>query len=201
MSNAGWIGITISLAAAAAGWGRWMAQRKQNQILRQQLDVAQRQLESSQPRPSIKLGELRRTGGAEGYVGFSATLQNVGTAPTTAVVAASVADQQVEVLPGSDLDLLVNQAPRSFDIRVPRPGLGNLVPPIPDLTTLYGATLSVMVVVDGEVVATADWHEHVYAFEENPALHEIQQREWRIGKGEATADDDEADLRAEHLRK
>jgi hypothetical protein len=68
-----------------------------------------------------------------------------------------------------------------------------------DAPTLYDRTLHLRVVTDGQLLEET-WREEIYDHETDAARYEAQQRIWRIGKGEASAADDEADMRAERLR-
>lgn len=64
---------------------------------------------------------------------------------------------------------------------------------------LYGRDL-VVVLADEKRHVQQTWREHVYTQEENRVRAEIQQREWRIGRDEATGDDMLADQQAGNSR-
>jgi hypothetical protein len=66
--------------------------------------------------------------------------------------------------------------------------LGTLVPEFNNEPTLYNKTLRVEA-SDGEHRVSSEWREKIYSLEENPQRHRIQQRTWRIGRGEATEED------------
>jgi hypothetical protein len=107
-------------------------------------------------------------------------------------VTASVGEIVVACQPPT-LDLLVNEPPKQVQVIVPRPKLGELVPQFNHETTLYNETLRVEATADGHAAQPKEWREHVYTLEEDLQRHHIQQRVWRIGRGEDTPDD----LRAE----
>jgi hypothetical protein len=71
---------------------------------------------------------------------------------------------------------------------VPRPELGDLVPEFANEPTLYNRTLRVEA-LDGQHRVASEWHEKVYSLEENAERYHVQQRVWRIGRGEDTPDD------------
>jgi hypothetical protein len=147
----------------------------------------------ARPRPDLRIVELISTGGGT-HVDFDAYLQNYGTQVTRASVTARIGDQELQVAPDV-LDLLVNAEPKRVAIYVPRPQLGDLVPEFNNETTLYDETLIVEATA-GKQSKSAKWHELVYDPETNRERHEIQQRVWRRGRGEETAND----LRVEFLR-
>jgi hypothetical protein len=132
-------------------------------------------------------------------VDFSAHIQNYGTQPARATVTARVGDQDVQVAP-EVLDLLVNAPPTRVAIYVPRPQLGDLVPEFNHETTLYNQTLRVEATA-GKQRASKKWHELVYELETNRQRYEIQQRKWRIGRGEETPADLREEFVSEHERK
>jgi hypothetical protein len=107
---------------------------------------------------------------------------------------ASINGEPVTCRP-STLDLLVNTEPSRVVIDVPRPELGDLAPELNNEPTLYGQELLLEVTADDERVTTKTWRERVYDSATEPQRHEIQQRYWRMGRGEET----EADRRAEYL--
>lgn len=158
------------------------------------------------PRPELKFHELVPTGGGTN-VDFRAALQDVGTKSARCLVTARVGETPVIVQPAT-VDLVANAAPVTIQIRVPRPALGTLVQEFANETTLYGRELVVEAIVDGKRRrrqsaswrAVKTWNEPIYTVEENSVRHEIQQRAWRAGRGEATPDDDIADLRADAIR-
>jgi len=150
----------------------------------------------SGPRPDIRIFELQPTGGGPESINFIAQVQNYGQQLARATVTASVGGVSVACQP-STLNLLVNTDPSWLYIAVPRPEMGDLVPAFgnENATTLYGGELLLEVSVDGALVMELRWSEHVYTEDENRDRHAIQQRVWRIGRGEDT----EADRRAEYL--
>jgi hypothetical protein len=142
-------------------------------------------------RGDARIVELKSTGGSPDAVTFAALVWNYGAGPTRATVRASVADQDVDTAPQT-LNLLVGAEPTAVRIRVPRPSLGDLMAECNHETTLYGQELALEVVAGGRVT-TETWREHVYDAATERARHDVQQRYWRLGRGDAT----EADLRAE----
>jgi hypothetical protein len=118
-------------------------------------------------------------------------VQNHSDRPVRAVPRARVGDVEVSCSP-EYLDLLANNPPSTFHVIVPRPSLGDLVHEFANETTLYGETLHVEVAV-GDQRNAAAWTETVYDQETNRERYEVQQRVWRIGRGEAT----QADIRAQ----
>jgi hypothetical protein len=161
----------------------------------------------ARPRPDIRIVELKSTGGhssdVSSHVDFSVHVVNYGTQQCRCEVTARVEDEAVECRPAS-LDLIPNTPPQSVRVVVPRPQLGELVEQFEGATTLYDRTLHVDARA-GKHSAAREWHERVYSAEENRDRYEIQQRVWRLGRGESTPDNDAADLRsgalAEHERK
>jgi hypothetical protein len=150
------------------------------------------------PRPDIRIVELEATGGASGKVDFAAYVQNYGTQPARVTISASVEGQDVQSVPPV-LDLLVNAPNERVAIIVPRPQLGDLVPAFSNETTLYGRELEVRART-GNQEKRATWSELVYNPETNRQRHEIQQRVWRIGRGEATEDDLRGQAQSDWLR-
>jgi hypothetical protein len=153
----------------------------------------------SKPKPELKIHELAERGGDQSAVDFAATIQNVGTKSARVVVTAHIDDEQVQVDKPS-VELLPSGPSQTVRILVPRPQLGNLVPAFHNETTIYNRTLTVEI-ADGRHRATCDWREIVYDPVENAARYEIQQREWRIGRGEASEADYRSDAQSELLRK
>ena len=84
---------------------------------------------------------------------------------------------------------------------VPRPALAELVPQFANDPSLYERGLTLVIKVDGVAVAEAIWTELVYDEETNGERYEIQQRVWRIGRGEGTAADFRAETIADHWRR
>jgi PIN domain len=80
------------------------------------------------PRPDVRIFDLKATGGSSGNVDFRALIQNYGTQPVRAIVTGAVNGEAVVCRPDT-LNLLVNAEPSRVDIDVPRPELGDLVPP------------------------------------------------------------------------
>jgi hypothetical protein len=99
------------------------------------------------------------------------------------------------------LDMVGNHMPWQVYIEVPRPAFGDLVPEFASEMTLYDRDLFLEVTVDHEVITTATWHEMLYDVETNGARHEIQQRVWRIGRGEGTEADFRGEAQADLLRR
>jgi hypothetical protein len=152
----------------------------------------------NKPRPELKIHDLRPTGGGPDAVNFHAVVQNVGTKSARCTVTARVGETEVPVVTPT-VELLPNAPSQTVQIHVPRPGLGELVKQFNSDTTLYGRTL-VVVLADEKRHEKACWREHVYTPEENSVRADIQQREWRIGRDEATDDDMLADQKAGNTR-
>jgi hypothetical protein len=147
------------------------------------------------PRPDPRIVEVEATGGATGKVDFAALVQNYGTQPARISVTANVEGEEVQCNPAV-VDLLVNSPPTRITIIVPRPQLGDLVPQFNNETTLYGRELEVIAQTQtGKHEARWTWREIVYDAETERERHAIQQRVWRLGRGEGT----EADERSEWL--
>lgn len=148
------------------------------------------------PSPDVRILSLRPTGGVGGYVDFVAELANYGSQAVRARFAATVGGQPATCQP-EYRDLLVNAAPETVRVIVPRPQLGELVKEFDSETTLYGRDLVLEASINGDVVASTRWAEKVYSEGDNRTRWEIQQREWRFGRGEAT----EADERWDAIRR
>jgi hypothetical protein len=147
------------------------------------------------PRPDPRIVELTATGGSSGKVDFAAFVQNYGTQPARVSVTATIAGEDVQCAPPV-VDLLVNAEPTRVVIIVPRQQLGDLVPEFNNETTLYGRELEVKARDQtGKHEARSTWREIVYDAETERARYEIQQRVWRLGRGEDT----EGDRRGEWL--
>ena len=146
--------------------------------------------------PEIKILSLEERGGHSGAIDFAAEIVNEGTRICRAEITATVDWQAVDCSPAT-LDLPPNQPPQSVRVLVPRPTVGDLIKAYNSAATLYGRTLT-LTVASGEHRAEHQWSEHVYTAEENAEREQIQQRVWRIGRGEASSADHEADLRSEH---
>jgi hypothetical protein len=140
---------------------------------------------NQRPRPDVRIVELKQTGGSTGKVDFSAYVANYGTQQCRAHFSAAVDGEAVQCAP-EFLDLLPNAEPKRVEVIVPRERLGDLVPEFANETTLYGRTLRFATAVLGKAGATAEWREETYDSETNPQRFEIQQRVWRIGRGEET---------------
>jgi hypothetical protein len=153
---------------------------------------------NSRPRPQLKIHKLVPSGGGT-HIDFYVVVQNVGTQSTQATVTARVDDIPVQVVTPT-VELIPNAPSTTVQIHVPRPTLGELVKAFNSETTLYGRTLTVEL-ADEKRRERISWHEHVYTPEENRERHEIQAREWRIGRGEATDQDHRADKMADLLRR
>lgn len=149
--------------------------------------------------PEIKILSLEERGGHSGAIDFAAEIVNDGTRFCRAEIAATIDGVAIECRPAT-LDLSPNQPPQVVRILVPRPDLGDLVKAFNSDATLYGRTLTVAA-VSGEHRAERQWSEHVYTVEENSERERIQQREWRIGRGEATDTDLQAEEREERIRR
>lgn len=143
----------------------------------------------------IRILSLVETGGNESDVDFRAEVVNEGTRFARVGVSAEVDGHGVRCEP-AQLDLPPNQSPARTRILVPRPQLGDLVHAFNKETTLYGRTLTLSLRSGDEEIASETWQEHIYTEEEDSERHTLQQREWRIGRGESTPSDDEADMRA-----
>jgi hypothetical protein len=150
--------------------------------------------------PSFEIAErLRCTGSGEAFLNFGFGVANYGAQSCRATVEARVGSQSVEVRPQT-LELMANTSSQSVTVVVPRPKLGNLIPQFNDEPTLYGEVLTIEVHADrGNAHAEDTWQERIYTPEENSARTEIQQREWRFGKGEQTEADEIAVQQAELL--
>jgi hypothetical protein len=83
-------------------------------------------------------------------------------------------------------------------LEAPRPQRGDLMKECNDETTLYGRELRVDVSW-GKHRRQRTWRESLYDASTDRARYEVQRRYWRRGRGEATAADDEADMRADWL--
>jgi hypothetical protein len=147
------------------------------------------------PRPDPRIVELTATGGSSGKVDFAAFVQNYGTQPARVSIFATIDGEAVQCVPPV-VDLLVNAAPTRVVIIVPRPRLGDLVPEFNNETTLYGRELEVKAKDQtGKHETNSAWRELIYDPETERTRYEIQQRVWRLGRGEDT----EADRRGEWL--
>jgi hypothetical protein len=135
----------------------------------------------------IRILDVKPTGGSSPHVTFTADVQNYGNRPVRATLRATVSGQPVACQP-DPVDLLVNRPPTLVHIDVPRPQLGELVPQFNNETTLYGEELRLEVVV-GEQRWVEVWREKVYDAETERERHDVQQRVWRMGRGEETPDD------------
>jgi hypothetical protein len=109
--------------------------------------LAQQQAEAMRPRPEISITDVKSTGGGGQYVTFSVGVVNRGSRAVTATVTARLGGQAVKARP-PQLELLVNAAPVTTGIDVPRPQLGDLVHALNNVATLYGETLTVSVSAD-----------------------------------------------------
>jgi hypothetical protein len=147
------------------------------------------------PHPEPRILRVVNTGGGSD-VTFRAEIANEGTQRCRCEVAANVGDTPVQCHP-PEIDLLVNAPTEGISINVPRPRLGDLVPEFASEPTLYGETLRVALILDGDEVAFEEWNEQVYDIEENRERHGIQQRIWRKGHGKET----EGDLRMDAILK
>jgi hypothetical protein len=147
------------------------------------------------PHPEPRILGLVSTGGGT-HVTFRAEIANEGTQRCRCEVLATVGQSTVQCQPPT-IDLLANAPTEQVSIHVPRPELGDLVPEFNNEASLYGETLRVALILDGEEMTSEEWHEQVYDIEENRERHGIQQRIWRRGRGEET----EGDLRMEAILK
>jgi hypothetical protein len=154
---------------------------------------------ASRPRPDIRFLELQPTGGGIGYVDFRAQVANYGTQQCRCEMTARVGNEAVECQPQT-LDLIPNAPPDGARVIVPRPQLGDLVAQFNNETTLYDQTLRVEATA-GKHRASREWHEVVYTQAENWQRHNIQQRVWRFGRGEATPDDERTEFLEDLLRR
>jgi hypothetical protein len=152
----------------------------------------------SKPKPELRIHELAERGGDRDAVDFAATIQNIGTKSARVTVTARIGEESVQVNTPV-VELLPSAPSQTVRILVPRPQLGNLVPAFSNETTIYGRTLMVEI-AEGRHRAKRMWREVIYDATENAARYEIQQREWRIGRAEATDADYLADAQSELLR-
>jgi hypothetical protein len=141
----------------------------------------------------LRILEIVPTGGGSRSITFRVEVANYGTQRCRATVAAEVAGRALDCRPAT-LDLLPDGPVEQVMVDVPRPELGNLVPEFNHDPTLYDETLQILVTTDS-VTTTKAWTEHVYTLEENFQRYHIQQRKWRIARGEETP----GDRRAEHF--
>lgn len=147
---------------------------------------------TSRPRPEILIHELVPTGGGSS-VDFRLVVQNVGTQPVRAMIAARIGETSADVITPI-AELLANAPSTTVQIRVRRPELSDLVREFNHETTLYGETLTVTVAdAAGKHRQSATWRELIYTPEENGVRHGIQQRVWRRARGEDTPADRRAD--------
>lgn len=194
-----WITAAAGVVAAITGLALWWSERDRNKVLRRQLHTLDDQLEEARAaRAQHKAVDLRildvaPTGGGGDYVDFNLQLANYGTGQCRCKVSAAVGTNDVECQPAT-LDLVANSGPTLVRVLVPRPDLGELMKECNDETTLYGETLVVRG-VDGKDPVEATWREPVYDPATHRERHEIQQRYWRMGRGEET----EGDMRAAYL--
>jgi hypothetical protein len=146
------------------------------------------------PAPDPRVLEIKATGGSEHHIDFACDVQNYGTQPARVRIAAFVGEAEVVCRPAT-LDLLVNHPHQVVRVEVPRPELGQLMPECNNATTLYGSELR-LVLRDGPTdLVVETWREEKYDPESDRGRSEVQQRYWRIGRGEAT----ETDLRADAI--
>jgi hypothetical protein len=150
------------------------------------------------PQPDLRILSIQSAGGGGGFIDFTAEINNIGARFSRCEVTALVGSQAVECRPPT-IDLVPQEAPKTVRVIVPRPQLGDLVPAFANEATLYGEALRVEA-VDGEHRASSEWHEKVYSLEENFQRHHIQQRVWRIGRGEETESDHHAEALEQILR-
>jgi hypothetical protein len=152
--------------------------------------------------PDVRILDIRAEGGSSGIVTFVADVQSRAPHQLRLTFSARVGDREVTCRPQLQ-DVVVNQMPLQLHVDVPRPELGDLVPEFgnENAMTLYGRTLTVDVVVDGGGVVSRSWDEPVYGVGSNHARHEIQQRVWRIGRGEGTEADFRGEAQADLLRR
>jgi hypothetical protein len=187
LPEATWI-VTTFIAVIGVGAALW-----RNKVLRDQLKLAR---EST--RPKVELTDLHPTGGGTA-IDSTVYAQNVGGRPTQAVVKAAIGGDVV--YESGKLDLLMNAPRTGVMIHVPRPRYGDLMPECGHATTLYGQTLSVTAEAEDEVVEVR-WEDSEYDPLTDRARWEVQQRYWRQGRGEDTAEDrrEEAVSRYEERR-
>jgi hypothetical protein len=152
------------------------------------------------PRPDIRILSLRFDGGSSQSVTFVADVQYRGTQPTRANFSARVDDIEVTCRPPMQ-DMIGNHMPWQVYIDVPHPGLADLVPEFANEPTLYGRELILEVTADDEHVTSETWREITYDIDTNRDRHLIQQRYWRIGRGEDTEQDHRAEQTSDLLRK
>jgi hypothetical protein len=153
----------------------------------------------ARPRPDVRLLELKRAGASAGRLDFALQVQNYGNQSARATVTARVGDQDVTATPAV-LDLLGNGPPETVSIVVPRPELGDLMPECNNEPTLYGRELLVELTNDRHR-STETWRELIYDAETNRARYEVQERWWRLGRGEETEADTRAWLTSNMLRR
>jgi hypothetical protein len=181
----------LIVAATVAGAARFRKRRKEGTPLQAP--------SAPGPEPDLRILDFEPTGGGT-YVDFHFNVGNYGTQLCRCEMKAFVGGKPVQCNPAS-VDLPPNSiTPRHVQVYIPRPELGDLVKAFNDDTTLYGETLRVEVAA-GEHKVSEEWHEHVYTLEENHQRHHIQQRVWRIARGEDTVDDRRQEYLEEVMRK
>jgi hypothetical protein len=186
-------------AALQSSKERWRFSRQSRSTPGWALNLVQKIY--GRPRPELKIYDLVPDGGGTN-VDFNAVVANPGNKTTRATVTARVAETPVHVLKPVR-DLVAGAESMTVPIRVPRPELGDLFEEefgSENATSLYGRTLTVEL-ADEKRRATRTWREHEITPEENPHRRELQQRLWRIGRGEATEDDRIAERQRDLLRR
>lgn len=187
-----WVPAIAALCGAAFAGLRWWEERNRNKILHEQIRVLERQLADARPKPKVEILGIACTGGGSD-LGFRVEVVNRGTQSTRAHITARIGEVELPVVPDM-LDLQANSLPTTVSVVVPRPKLGDLISGANHAPTLYGETLVVHVDADGETLERS-WSEELFDPETDYGRHQLQQRTWRIGKGEETV----ADRRAEAL--
>jgi hypothetical protein len=173
--------------------------RRQQAILEQQLAEIREARAQSKP-VDVQVLDLIPAGGGGTYVDFILKLVNYGTRQCRCKVTARVGGEAVDCQPAV-LDLVANDPPQPLRVLVPKPELGDLMAECNNETTLYGEELVVQIVDgDGPPVESV-WRELIYDSETHRERYEVQQRYWRMGRGQETEADRRAAYLAERIRR
>jgi hypothetical protein len=146
------------------------------------------------PLPDIRIVRFGGGDGSTNWITFRTEVQNYEARPVQVAFSAAVDGVRIECHP-PDANLLANSEPTTIRIPIPRPALADKVPEFNHEPTLYGRELVFEITADGVPVKAYSWREVTYQPDENRERHDIQQRVWRIGRGEGT----DADYRAEQI--
>jgi hypothetical protein len=156
-------------------------------------DPAEPRRPKAPPKPDVRILRFSDGDASSTRISFRVDVQNFEPRPIITTVTATLDGEPLEDLHPKELNLLSNTLPTTVSVLVPRPDLADKVKAFNDETTLYGRTLDVVIAVEGRETTAQSWTEAVYSAEDNAARHEIQQRLWRIGRGEASDADHRAD--------